>query len=162
MVGNGSKTSLIVTRFDIDLNHAWEEYTLDVFNGGLFGNYGLTSLSNGGVALSGWLTADNSGYYESKDIYAVVFDNYLSTDEISASENPFVCYPNPAKDILNINFADDNECQSIAIYSLDGRLLKSKNDNFETINIANLTPGLYLIKVRMSDGKEFTEKIVVK
>ena len=81
--------------------------------------------------------------------------------ENSFANEIFVC-PNPAKDLLNINFADDNECQSVEIYSLDGRLLISQNDIFETINIANLTPGLYLIKVRMNDGKEFSEKIVVK
>ena len=162
--GNGSKTSLIVTRFDIDLNHAWEEYTLDVFNGGLFGNYGLTSLSNGGVALSGWLTADNSGYYESKDIYAVVFDNYLSTDEISFSETPFVCYPNPAKDVVNISFAENSTCNSVDIYALDGRLVKTCHGaSLQTaIDISSLNAGVYVMKLRMSDGKEFSERIVKK
>ena len=86
---------------------------------------------------------------------------HFGVDEI-ATDNGLDVYPNPTKDILNISFADDTECQSISIYSIYGRLLKSQNDNFETINIANLTPGLYLIKVRMSDGKEFSEKIVVK
>ena len=51
---------------------------------------------------------------------------------------------------------------TVAIYSIDGRLLKSQNNNLDKINLANLTPGLYLIKVRMNDGKEFSEKIVVK
>ena len=90
-----------------------------------------------------------------------VFERYYSVEETDFA-NEISVYPNPAKDVVNITFANNAECQSIAIYSLDGRLLISQNDSFETINIANLTPGLYLIKVRMSDGNEFTEKIVVK
>ena len=113
------------------------------------------------VALSGFMSYKGHSFYDSYAFVSFV-NSYDSVDENIMSENPFVCYPNPAKDVLNISFADDSECQSIAIYSLDGRLLKSQNNNLDKINIANLTPGLYLIKVRMSDGKEFSEKIVVK
>ena len=73
---------------------------------------------------------------------------------------PYFCYPNPAKDNIYIEFSPDVNCQSVEIYTLDGRLLKSQNNNFDKINIANLTPGLYLIKLRMFDGSEFTERIV--
>ena len=90
-----------------------------------------------------------------------VYNEWHDVDETIAG-NGIEIYPNPAKDIISISLSDNMECQSVAIYSIDGRLLKSQNDNFETINIANFTPGLYLIKVRMSDGKEFLEKIVVK
>lgn len=90
-----------------------------------------------------------------------IFD-YDDVGEIEDNENAvsLEIHPNPANNILNISFSDDNECEFVKIYSIDGRLLLSQNDNFETINLANLTPGLYLIKVRMSDGKEFTERIV--
>lgn len=157
-----SVQTLFVSCLDMNLNSVWSEPSIYLLDYGMFANYGLTNLSNGGIAIAGWLS-DELSWYESKEIYAVIFDNYLSTDEISASENPFVCYPNPAKDLLNINFSDDNECQSVAIYSIDGRLAVEtfpETSQASTITIANLTPGLYLIKVRMSDGKEFTERIV--
>ena len=54
---------------------------------------------------------------------------------------------------------------TVAIYSIDGRLAVEtfpETSQSSTISIANLIPGLYLIKVRMNDGKEFSEKIVVK
>ena len=160
-----SKKTVMVTALDKDLQKGWEISTsICVYNGDMIGNYGIELLENNNLAFCGWLTGPY--YYDSQDIYAVVVENEnYSTPEISASENPFVCYPNPAKDILNINFADDNECQSVAIYSIDGRLTVEtfpETSQSSTINIANLTPGLYLIKVRMSDGKEFSEKIVVK
>jgi hypothetical protein len=120
---------------------------------------------NGGLALSGWLYDSDYQFNESSEIYAVIFDETLSSPEISFLRNPFVCYPNPAKDVLNISFTDDSECQSVEIYSIDGRLVVEtfpEMSQSSTINIASLTPGLYLFKVRMNDGKEFSEKIVVK
>jgi len=90
-----------------------------------------------------------------------VFERYYSVEETDFA-NGISVYPNPAKDVVNITFSNNAKCRSIDIYSIDGRLMKSQNDSFNKINIANLTSGLYLIKVRMSDGKEFTEKIVVK
>ena len=161
--GSGSKTTLVVTRLDNDLNFSWEEYTLALNNAGLFGNYGLTSLTNGGVALSGWMTADNATYYDSKNIYAIVFDNYLSISEISASENPFLCYPNPAKDIVHIELSENSDCQSIEIYSLDGRLVKTCHGaslQNNAIDISNINSGVYIMKIRMANGKEFTERII--
>jgi hypothetical protein len=100
-------------------------------------------------------------YKENDTDCDAVYNQWHSVDETIAN-NGFVVYPNPAKDIISISLSDNIECQSVEIYSIDGRLLKSQNNNFDKINIANLIPGLYLIKLRMSDGKEFSEKIVVK
>ena len=88
--------------------------------------------------------------------------DYDNVGEIEDNKNVvgLEIHPNPARDILNISFADDSECQSVEIYAIDGRLLKTQIDNFDKINIADLTSGLYLIKVRMNDGAEFTERIV--
>ena len=155
-----SKRELTVECLDFDLNLLDEVVCLSYLD---ITNFGLVVRENGGLALSGWLYDSDYQFNESSEIYAVIFDETLSTSEISFAEKPFVCYPNPAKDIININFADDNDCQSVAIYSIDGRLVVetfSEMSQSSTINIANLTPGLYLIKVRMSDGKEFTERIV--
>lgn len=154
------KRELTVECLDFDLNLLDEVVCLSYLE---ITNFGLVVRENGGLALSGWLYDSDYQFNESSEIYAVIFDETLSTSEISFAEKPFVCYPNPAKDIININFADDNDCQSVAIYSIDGRLVVetfSEMSQSSTINIANLTPGLYLIKVRMSDGKEFTERIV--
>ncbi len=151
--------TLFVSCLDMNLDPVWSEPTISVLDHGMFGNYGLSTLSNGGVAIAGWL-ADELTYYDSKNIYAVIFDNYLSTDEMSFAEKPFVCYPNPAKDIININFAENSTCNSVELYAIDGRLVKLQNFNFSTIDISNLNPGVYVMKLRMSDGKELSERIV--
>ena len=151
--------NLIIDCLDFDLNLKDEARCLSILN---IVNSGLAVRSNGGLALCGWGYKSDAYYYESSYIYAVVFNEYFSTSEIAVSTKPFLCYPNPAKDLVHIEFSENSDCQSIEIYSIDGRLLKSQNNNLDKINIANLTSGLYLIKLRMSDGKEFSEKIVVK
>ena len=153
--------TLFVSCLDMNLNPVWSEPTISLLDAGMFGNYGMTTLSNGGVAIAGWL-ADELTYYDSKNIYAVIFDNYLSTDEISFAEKPFVCYPNPAKDIININFAENSTCNAIEIYALDGLLVKTYHGaSLQTaIDISSLTPGVYVMKLKMDDGKEFSERIV--
>lgn len=147
------ESNLVIDCFDYDLNLKNEARCLNIL--GII-NARLIARSNGGLALCGWCFKYDAAYYESSLIYAVIVNEYFSTPEIAASAKPFLCYPNPTKDLLNINFTDENECQSVAIYSSDGRLLKlQQNDNFEKIDIADLTSGLYLIKVKMNDGKDF-------
>ena len=152
--------NLIIDCLDFDLNLQDESRCLSILH---IVNSGLAVRSNGGLALCGWGYKSDAYYYESSYIYAVVFNEYFSTSEIAASAKTFLCYPNPAKDIVHIELSENSDCQSIEIYSLDGRLVKTHHGTSlqpSTINIANLTPGLYLIKVSMSDGKEFTERIV--
>ena len=50
--------------------------------------------------------------------------------------------------------------QSVEIYAIDSRLLKSQISNFETVDMSSLESGIYIIKVRQADGMEFTERIV--
>ena len=122
---------------------------------------GVNLLENSKIALSGFMSYKGDTYYDSY-VFASFIDGYDNMEE-NTSNDVISVYPNPAKDILNISFTDDSECQSIAIYSLDGRLVETRHGTSlqsSTINIANLTLGLYLIKVRMSDGSEFTERIV--
>ena len=74
-------------------------------------------------------------------------------------------YPNPAKDHVRIELSDNSASQSIEIYSLDGRLVEtfqetSLHDN--TIDISGLNAGMYIMKIRMADGREYEEKIIIQ
>ena len=67
------------------------------------------------------------------------------------------------EDCENVLEVDDNPIPvAIDIFSLDGRFVKSQKNNLNAIDISSLDAGFYVIKVKMSDGKEFSEKIVVK
>ena len=72
-------------------------------------------------------------------------------------------YPNPAKDLIRIEFADNSDCQSVEIYSINGRLVETFSETSlhqTTINIGNLTAGVYIMRMRQSDGREYSQRIV--
>ena len=166
--GNQSQTHIAVTYLDCNLNHLWSRasnlFVNDGAGAGLFGGYGLTIMHDGSLALSGWMTNEYT-YYQSKTIYAIVYRNDVwSTDNPPVNDAPFFCYPNPAQNTVNITFSDEIDCQSIEIYSIDGRIVETYGRaSLQTaIDISNLNPGVYILKVNMADGREFTERIVKK
>ncbi|MDY0215716.1 MAG: T9SS type A sorting domain-containing protein [Bacteroidales bacterium] len=71
-------------------------------------------------------------------------------------------YPNPANSILNVEL-NSNENAVISIVNLIGQTVKviNTNDTFNTIQISDLTSGMYMLKVEQA-GKTYTSKVVVK
>ena len=72
-----------------------------------------------------------------------------------------VLYPNPTRGTIRI---EAENIRHVAIYNNLGEIIfeTETSDNTFEYNFGDKKSGLYIIKVRMSDGKEFTEKIVVK
>lgn len=69
-------------------------------------------------------------------------------------------YPNPAKDILNITMQSDGKYEIYEItgkYIGAGKLLEGEN----TINVSNLTKGIYIIKLK-NGAKSHTHKIIIE
>lgn len=56
-----------------------------------------------------------------------------------------VIYPNPTSDILNIQ--TEQKISKIEILDTSGKLLKSNSGSGKTINVSNLSKGIYLIKI---------------
>lgn len=76
---------------------------------------------------------------------------------------PVKVYPNPASDYIKIEVY--HSYQHIAVYSIDGRLVFETQDATAqpaTINVANLKSGVYIIKVKLTDGNDYVAKIVKK
>ena len=81
------------------------------------------------------------------------------TDEHFGGNQGIEVYPNPAQNTVSITFSDGIDCQSVEIYAIDGRLLKSQSSNCETVNISSLESGVYVMKVRSGDGQEFYTRV---
>ena len=92
----------------------------------------------------------NTCFYSNYDINGV---EEIVSKEVSV-------FPNPAQNAVSITFPDGAVCQSVEIYAIDGRLLKSQNSNCETVDISNLESGVYILKMRMGDSQEFYTKVV--
>lgn len=81
------------------------------------------------------------------------------------SDNAVNIYPNPVKDLLNIDFNKlTSSRNTISVYNNAGQLVFIKQINENTskvsINTSSFTSGIYLIKVEDSEGKFIAKKIV--
>jgi len=79
-------------------------------------------------------------------------------------ENPLVdfsFYPNPVKDVISLKSGSNIE--SVVFYNTLGqKSLSSKvNSVSKEINVSNLAPGLYIMKVNVN-GKTGTYKVIKK
>ncbi|WP_035654421.1 T9SS type A sorting domain-containing protein, partial [Flavobacterium saliperosum] len=128
------------------------------FNGfGGFGNY-ISSIAlnpDGKIFVAGnFTTYKDSG--ESAYLIALHSETSLATENFTNS-NGVSLYPNPVKDILNIDLVDNTRISSVKIYDLQGKLLLEKASN--DIDVSSLSVGVYLIKIKSEKG-EFTKKFI--
>jgi len=73
-----------------------------------------------------------------------------------------IIYPNPASDIINLNYSVD-ENTTAKIYTLNGALLRTikLTDNHTEISILNLKAGTYILKID-GDKKSITKRFIKK
>lgn len=71
-------------------------------------------------------------------------------------------YPNPAKDQLNVKLLDSYaDHYQLTIFDNYGRVLINKIHDQNPINISNLNPGIYFIRITTSQGENITKKFIV-
>ncbi len=130
-----------------------------------------------------WVVDDSTAFFvmnQAGDVYKLVFTywegsstgvfalqkelvqaSFINDDIVDASI--LSIYPNPATDVLNIK-AENGMNGNLTISDISGRVVFSESvfdDDFITVNISNLTKGLYFISI--DDGKLHTSgKFIVK
>ena len=119
-------------------------------------NFGSTTFYPNPCSSAGTLAAGtNTGYGQAED-YTVNVGAKLAVS--SATKSQLSVYPNPVKEVLNIN-SNDQKVTQVAFYSIDGKLVKTINQDVKNINVNDLPKGVYLVKVK-SSGTEKSFKVV--
>ncbi len=85
-----------------------------------------------------------------------------SEEHINSELISLKIYPNPANDILNIQFEETNVDALLNIYDIQGKTMISKQIQQEKTNldIGNLNPGVYIIRIAYNHNM-LTRKLVV-
>ena len=84
-------------------------------------------------------------------------------------KNDLVLFPNPAYEMLNINYhLTDNSPVQIRIVNMQGQLVEklafgsqTAGEHRQQINISTLKPGLYVLNMD-KEGKSFKRKLIIK
>ena len=145
-----------IARLDRDLNVVWDVKLPQIANAM---HYGLTLkvLSNGNVAVS-VVSGSLSGC--KLYIYIIRENDPTSTPEMTVTEKTYTLYPNPVKDHLTLRFDDGSEPESVELYDLAGRLVGTKSNGLECIDMSAMPSGMYMLRVTMKDGARYHEKIL--
>jgi hypothetical protein len=71
-------------------------------------------------------------------------------------------YPNPTSNWLNFNFDESVLIQSplVMVLDLNGNIKIKQRINSNSINIQQLKPGIYFVRVQTSSGKQYNSKLI--
>lgn len=68
-------------------------------------------------------------------------------------------YPNPAKEIINIENFDNKSISNIKIIDSSGKLVLKQSNNLQQINLKQIPQGIYIIQIE-SEGKLYNQKFI--
>lgn len=86
------------------------------------------------------------------------------TASIADVENAIKVFPNPAKDFISVESSSNAMISDMILYDVSGKeiLKQSFGTTSATLNISAISNGLYILKVKNSEGKTSTHKIRVE
>jgi hypothetical protein len=87
-------------------------------------------------------------------------NNGCITEVVEWHDARFSFYPNPAKDLLQLQYSNGTIPVGIELYDLQGRLVHTQRSAFESIDMSQLPAGTYMMRVIMEDGKSYSDKVV--
>ncbi|TGD56725.1 FG-GAP-like repeat-containing protein [Flavobacterium humi] len=82
----------------------------------------------------------------------------LGVGEFANSD--FKVYPNPVKDLLNIQVKEGNSIQMVQLFDLNGKMVLNTNVKDNTVSVQSLSTGTYLLLLRDANGKDYSQKII--
>ena len=106
---------------------------------------------------AGWR---NSSFPGSIMIRPIMGRNPDLDKEEQTSDNGIELYPNPAKDILRIELANDIVFKEIVVYDLTGNVVKRYPYSNE-LNVNDLQNGIYMLRAIRKDGSHKTSKLLI-
>lgn len=148
--------SIGVVRLNRNLDVVWDVVLPPMANDVAYGHT-LTTLPNGNIAVS---VASMHNSYSRLYIYFINDGDPTNTAEMAASEMPYTLYPNPVKDLLTLRFDDGDEPESVELYDLAGRLVGTKPNGLESIDMRAMPSGVYMLRVTMKDETIYHEKVL--
>ena len=146
-------------KMDKDLNIVYERYFRHPQF--FFNLYGMNVLDRGGMCVYGEMWDPYSTNSWLSGLFMLVLDDDgVPVSEIEGIIQPFLIYPNPVSDRLNIHYSPDVTPETVELYDVQGRLVHTQNSSLENIGIENLPAGTYTLRVVMEGGENYTEKVV--
>jgi len=104
-----------------------------------------------------WLDKDETAqYFETQ----AECDTYLSVDK-NITVSSIYLFPNPTTGVLHIKHEENTLLKQIKVYSVLGKLIKIFN-NTNSLDVKNLSQGIYYLKIYDDTSNQFVYKFIKK
>lgn len=130
----------------------WTEYTITIS--------GLPAETPCKIAFRYFVTNGGPGGANSNFIGVDSFSVDRPLSSASFTLSGVKMYPNPAKDVLNIQ-SDTEELTKVSITDLNGRIVKEVTNNLSQISLGDLSKGIYMVTIESATAKK-VEKLIVE
>ena len=105
-------------------------------------------------------TACEAFSYGQVEDYTIIVKKSLAVSDVNKT-NEMVVYPNPVKEVINIQSKDSSEL-SYQIYNTAGQVILSGKSSDKKINAQKLTSGNYILELMNKEGVKSTQKFIKK
>ncbi len=141
---NGNKVEFIFENINLDFNDATNDGYV-VFK--------IKTLPT--LVLGDTFTNDANIYFDYN--FPITTNTYTTTVAALSTQDYdfgtyFTLYPNPAKDVLNIQSKQNVAINSVEIYNQLGQIVIATTNAINSIDVANLASGAYFVKVNTEKG----------
>lgn len=137
-------------------NAAWQQVVYEFTPSGTGSKWVRIELSTPWASPNGNDFAIDDLSLNAPDISLGISDCLDST----GNDNLMVAYPNPVEYLLQIT--GDSPVSNYHITSMLGTVVKEGKCIDNSIDVSNLSSGMYYVQLRFESGEEFTQKIVKK
>lgn len=98
--------------------------------------------------------------YGQVEDYSLNIEDVLAVSDIN-KENQVSIYPNPVKDVINIQSKDSSEL-SYQVYNIAGQVVMTGKSSDKKINAQKLTTGNYVLELTNKEGIKSSQKFIKK
>ncbi|WDF46663.1 M4 family metallopeptidase [Chryseobacterium sp. KACC 21268] len=102
---------------------------------------------------------ENFSYGQVED-YTLIVKKLLAVSDVNKT-NEMAIYPNPVREVINIQSKDSSEL-SYQIYNTAGQVVLSGKSSDKKINAQRLTSGNYILELINKEGVKSTQKFIKK
>ncbi|MDA9898051.1 T9SS type A sorting domain-containing protein [Flavobacteriales bacterium] len=131
-------------------NNFGQNWSEDTINGVVFLDIGYSEYNNSAFALG-----KNGIMYKNSIL------NTVGINEGRNLKKKINIYPNPTKHVLQIEILNDIIIESIDLFDVGGKKMKTFGKNERTIDVSGLVSGTYFLKISIQEG-EITKKILIE
>lgn len=129
----------------------------------------ITTISAVGTANGSYSFVDNAPF-SSENFYRLKMVDHDQTFAYSAIQSlrfdldfAINIFPNPATDIICLRVSDWSRVGLVQILNSQGKILyKSVNRPVQEIKAGSFSPGLYIVVIKLNDGRELSQIIAIK